>query len=317
MQTKWCSLKKMPYYPPLENIDFKPYIMKTILVTGAHGQVGSELQSLASSFHHFNFIFTNVEDLDITNLEAVMAFTTNNPFHYCINCAAYTAVDTAENNQALAQKINVEGAENLAKACATLGATMIHISTDYVYHNDYHNLPFKENDNTSPQGVYAATKLAGDEVVLAQHTQSIVLRTSWVYSTFGNNFVKTMLRLGEKLDEIKVIYDQIGSPTYAKDLAKAILDIIQKMEKENLEPSALRGIYHYSNEGVLSWYDFAKAIFEIKQINCKVTPIETKDYPTAAKRPPFSLLNKAKIKTTFDIEIPYWRDSLKICLEKL
>lgn len=291
--------------------------MATILVTGGNGQVGSELQSLANYFNHFTFLFTDSETLDITNLDAVMAFAKKQPFDYCINCAAYTAVDKAESDEALAKKVNVDGAANLAKACAELDATLIHISTDYVYHSDKQNTPFTEDDMTLPKGVYAATKLAGDEAVLNQNKHTVVIRTSWVYSSFGNNFVKTMLRLGEKLDHLNVIYDQIGSPTYAKDLAKAILEIIQKAEKKDSEPNAFRGIYHYSNEGVMSWYDFAKAIFDIKGIDCKISPIETKDYPTAAQRPHFSLLNKAKIKETFDLDIPYWRDSLKACLDLL
>lgn len=291
--------------------------MTTLLVTGANGQVGSELQDLAPYFNHFTFIFTTREQLDIADTTAVLAFAKENPFDYCINCAAYTAVDKAESEQDMAKKINVQGAENLAKACTMLDATLIHLSTDYVYHNDEQNVPFKEEDKTSPQSVYGTTKLAGDNIVLAQHQSSMIIRTSWVYSSHGNNFVKTMLRLGEKLDVLKVIYDQIGSPTYAKDLAKTILDLIQGVEQGSLEKQSLSGIFHYSNEGVLSWYDFAKAIFDLNKIDCKVLPIESKDYPTAAQRPHFSLLNKAKIKETFDLEIPYWRDSLKDCLEKL
>ena len=188
---------------------------------------------------------------------------------------------------------------------------MIHYSTDYVYHGTQ-NRPFKETDSTSPGGVYAATKLEGDQRVLAANPRTIILRTSWVYSSFGHNFVKTMLRLGKERDQLTVIFDQTGTPTYARDIAVATLHILRKLENTNAEESA--GIYHFSNEGVTSWYDFAKAIFDLENINCHVLPIETKDYPIPAARPHFSVLNKAKIKTTFDMEIPHWRDSLRECL---
>jgi dTDP-4-dehydrorhamnose reductase len=186
----------------------------------------------------------------------------------------------------------------------------VQISTDYVYHNNQ-NFPFKESDATSPQSVYGRTKLEGEQLASDNNPETLIIRTSWVYSSFGNNFVKTMIRLGNDRDELSIIFDQIGSPTYARDLAKAILDIVQQ------NPSNFKGIYHYSNEGVCSWFDFAQAIFELEGIDCKTSPIETKDYPTPAKRPHFSLLNKNKIKATFALEIPYWRDSLKTCLELL
>ena len=281
-----------------------------ILVTGANGQVGSELQTLAAQYPSFSFVFVDREQLDITNFDAVQAFFEQQAFDYCINCAAYTAVDKAESDTEMAKLVNHIGAENLAKACAQKQARMIHFSTDYVYHNQQ-NTPFKEDDTTSPQGVYAQTKLDGDLAALAANSETIVVRTSWVYSSFGHNFVKTMLRLGADRDKLTIIFDQIGSPTYARDLAKAMLDIIQQ------QPATFSGIYHYSNEGVCSWFDFARAIFDLKNINCSTSPIETKDYPTPAQRPPFSLLNKGKIKATFGIEIPYWRDSLKACLELL
>jgi len=281
-----------------------------ILVTGSYGQVGSELQYLAPQYSNFSFIFVDKDDLDITNLKAVQDFFESNDFDYCINCAAYTAVDKAESDEEIAKLVNVTGAKNLALACQANNARLIHISTDYVYHNDQ-NTPFQEDDVTNPQSVYGQTKLDGDLVALKENKETIVIRTSWVYSSFGNNFVKTMLRLGADRDKLTVIFDQIGSPTYARDLAKAMLDIIKQ------KPSEFQGIYHYSNEGVCSWFDFAVAIFEIKNINCQTSPIETKDYPTPAKRPHFSLLNKAKIRTAFNLDIPYWRDALKACLELL
>ncbi len=281
-----------------------------ILVTGSKGQLGQELQVLANGFSQYNFVWVDREELDITDATAVGSFWENNRFDYCINCAAYTAVDKAETDEKAAIAVNVTGAKNLAEACQKNNTRLVHISTDYVYHNSQ-NTPFKEEDLTNPQGVYAQTKLDGDLAALAHNSQTIILRTSWVYSSFANNFVKTMLRLGSSRPQLTVIFDQIGSPTYARDLAAAILEIIAK------NPNEFRGIYHYSNEGVCSWYDFAKAIFELQNINCEVSPIETKDYPTPAKRPPFSLLNKAKIKETFGIKIPYWRDSLKACLREL
>lgn len=281
-----------------------------ILVTGSNGQVGSELQSLANNYPNFSFIFVDKEDLDIGNKEAVQAFFEADTFDYCINCAAYTAVDKAESDKEIAHLVNALGPQNLALACQKHQTRLVQISTDYVYHNSQ-NTPFKETDATSPHSVYGSTKLEGENLALSNHPETLIIRTSWVYSSFGNNFVKTMIRLGKDRDQLSIIFDQIGSPTYARDLAKAILDIIQQ------NPSAFTGIYHYSNEGVCSWFDFAQAIFELEKIECKTNPIETKDYPTPAKRPHFSLLNKSKIKATFALEIPYWRDSLKACLKLL
>ncbi len=287
-----------------------------ILVTGGNGQVGSELKVLAEE-SSFKFVFTDYEELDITNPDQVKSFFEANAVSYVINCAAYTAVDKAEEDQEKAHAINVEGALNLAKSCAKSGIPLVHLSTDYVYHSNTQNVPFKEDDYTMPQSIYAATKLEGELVCRAMHELTMVIRTSWVYSSFGNNFVKTMIRLGNDRDKLTVIFDQIGSPTYAADLAQAILEIISKHDKGIIDDFKFNEIYHYSNEGVCSWFDFAKAIFELESISCQVDPIETKDYPTPAKRPHFSLLNKAKIKSTFDLKIPYWKDSLKVCLEKL
>ena len=288
----------------------------TILITGAAGQVGNEFRFLAFTHAQFKFIYTDVEQLDITKLGETLRFFKRNTPQYVINCAAYTAVDKAETDVALATKINANGARNLAKACQATGATLIQLSTDYVYHNNQ-NTPFKEGDRTSPKGVYAKTKLRGDLAALKFCERAIVLRTSWVYGTFGNNFVKTMLRLGKEREQLNVVFDQIGTPTYARDLAKAILKVAQKIENQEVDPKILRGVFHYSNEGVTSWYDFTKAIFDIRDIACRVFPIESTQYPTPAARPPFSVLNKAKFRETFSIDIPHWRDSLVACLKEL
>lgn len=285
--------------------------MIKILVTGANGQLGQELQALVVHFPTLRCTFTDRLELDITNQEAVTTFFAQHEFEYCINCAAYTAVDKAEQEQELCYAINARGAANLAIACYTQGARLIHISSDYVYHNTC-NRPLTEDDPTTPQGVYAQTKLAGDQLVLQHNPATVVLRTSWVYSSFGANFVKTMLRLGAERPELRIVYDQVGAPTYAADLAQAITDLILS-GKAAQNP----GIYNYSNEGVTSWYDFAKTIFELSDISCQVHPIESKDYPTPASRPHYSLLNKAKFKTTFGFDIPHWKESLASCLETL
>ncbi|HFA50074.1 MAG TPA: dTDP-4-dehydrorhamnose reductase [Bacteroidetes bacterium] len=285
-----------------------------ILVTGSKGQVGQELKVLAGNFPHFYFEYIDVEELDITDAAAVLSFFEKNKFDYCINCAAYTAVDKAESQKEIAHKVNAVGVKNLSEGCKMNNSKLIQLSTDYVYHNNQ-NTPFKEGDKTNPQGVYASTKLEGDHIALSGG--GMVIRTSWVYSSFGNNFVKTMIRLGNERDELGIIFDQIGTPTYAFDLAEAILKIIQKFENKKIDKNNFSEIYHFSNEGVTSWYDFAKAIFEMENIPVKVKAIETKDYPTPAKRPPFSVLNKNKIKQTFGLEIPYWRDGLRRCLKKL
>lgn len=292
----------------------------TILITGANGQLGQCFRQLAAQYPQWGFIFNDFPELDITSHKAVSGFfesrTGANKIRWCINCAAYTAVDKAESEPIRARKINVAGPKNLAEACASHGATMVQLSTDYVYHNRQ-NTPFQENDPVSPKSVYARTKLAGDRAVLKANAGSMVVRTSWVYSEFGHNFVKTMLRLGAERPALSVVFDQIGTPTYAPDLAEAILQMIEKVEKGEVKRENAGGIWHYSNEGVTSWYDFAKAIFDIKKMSCRVHPIETKDFPTPARRPPFSLLNKAKVKTVFGLEIPDWRDSLQVCLRKL
>lgn len=291
----------------------------TILITGGKGQVGQCFRQIAARYPDWHFSLVDLDEIDITDRKAVFRLFRSygkNDLKWCINCAAYTAVDKAESEPEKARRINVAGAKNLADACAGHGAGIIHLSTDYVYHNRQ-NTPFQEDDPVSPKSVYARTKLAGDRAVLASGATSMVIRTSWVYSAFGNNFVKTMLRLGAERPELKVVFDQIGTPTYAPDLAEAILQIIQKVENGDIAAGLLPGVWHYSNEGVTSWYDFAKAIFEMRDLPCRVFPIETKDFPTPALRPPFSVLNKGKIKAAFGLDIPHWRESLASCLTEL
>ncbi|MEA2098875.1 MAG: dTDP-4-dehydrorhamnose reductase [Campylobacterota bacterium] len=284
--------------------------MNNILVTGSNGQLGSEIKELSSKYSH-NFFFTNRENLDITNKNKILKFIDENSINSIINCAAYTAVDKAENDKSNANYINNIAVKSLAELAKEKDIKLIHISTDYVFDGTNFK-PYNETDKTNPNGIYGSTKLNGEiSLQTINPKNSIIIRTSWVYSSFGNNFVKTMLHLGKEKDELNVIFDQVGTPTYAKDLAKLILDIIPKLKNENTE------IYNYSNEGVLSWYDFAKEIMKMAKINCKVNPIETKNYPTPAKRPYFSLLNKNKIKNDFNITIPYWKDSLDKCLQKM
>ena len=286
--------------------------MAKILVTGANGQVGQELQFLTKQFPN-DFVFTDTTELDITKSDNVNAFFRNHNFDYCINCAAFTAVDKAETAIKLATSVNVVGVKNLAQACLFNNTFLIQLSTDYVYHNNQ-NTPFNEGDPTNPQGVYAATKLEGDLAALKINIATMIIRTSWVYSSYQHNFVKTMLRLGKERDQLSVVFDQIGTPTYARDLANTILTTISQIEENTTKQSNCYGVFHYSNEGVTSWYDFAQAIFKLANINCKLTPIESVDYPTPAKRPPFSVLNKAKIKQTLGITIPHWQDGLERCL---
>lgn len=285
-----------------------------ILVTGSYGQLGSEIRELASDFPDWNFLFTDVDTLDVTNEKAVNIFFTEQKPKYTINCAAYVAVDKAENDPDKAQRVNSLASEILGKASKKVKSKVIHISTDYVFNGRSYR-PYNENDQTDPQGVYGKTKLQGEINILTKNPASLVLRTSWLYSSFGNNFVKTMLRLAGERDELRVVYDQVGSPTYGADLARAVLHIIQLSEKE--PERFVPGIYHFSNEGVASWYDFAKAIFEISEIEIKINPVLTSEFPTPAKRPEYSVLNKSKIRHTFGLEIPYWKDSLNKCLEKI
>lgn len=290
--------------------------MNNILVTGAKGQVGSELAHLSSQYPQFQFYFTDLPELDLTDSTALSALFAETSFQYCINCAAYTAVDQAESEPELAKAVNETAVAALARICVEYHTGLIQLSSDYVYHNSL-NRPLRPEDPCQPKSVYAQTKLSGDAAALSLNPQSMVIRTSWVYSSFGHNFVKTMLRLGASRDSLGIIYDQIGAPTYARDLAKAILDILSQFAAGQKKPADFSGIYHYSNEGVCSWYDFALAIFDVSEIDCNVSAIETKDYPTPAARPPFSLLEKSAIKADFGLKIPYWRDSLKQCLNTI
>ena len=284
--------------------------MINILVTGSNGQLGSEIRELSSSYK-YHFFFTDRELLDITNTLEIKNFIESNNISTIINCAAYTAVDKAEEDKKLADLVNHIAVKNLAQIAKDKKIKLIHISTDYVFDGKAY-MPYKEDDVTNPNGVYGKTKLDGENAMInINPLNSIIMRTSWVYSSFGANFVKTMLKLGKERDELGVIFDQVGTPTYARDLAKAILDILPKIDNEKVE------IYNYSNEGVLSWYDFAKEIMRMAKLNCVINPIETKEYPTPATRPHYSLLNKSKIKQTFNITIPYWKDSLDECLRKL
>lgn len=285
-----------------------------IIVTGAYGQLGSELKELEMEFTDYHFYFTDVDSLDITNENAVAGFFNEKQPDFVINCAAYTAVDKAEIDQAIAEKVNAIAPKILGKVSKNVGAKLIHVSTDYVFSGDA-NQPYSETDLVEPQGIYGKTKLQGEINCLNENPDSVVIRTSWLYSEFGNNFVKTMLRIGKERGELNVVFDQVGTPTYAADLAKTIISIIQKT-KEN-PANFIPGIYHYSNEGVISWFDFAKAIFEIKKMECLVHPVLSDAFPTPAKRPHYSVLNKTKIKSNYKIEIPYWKDSLKVCIEQL
>ena len=288
--------------------------MPKILITGAGGQLGQALRVLATAFHPtWECYFPTRSELDITDGAAVAAFFQRVQPDYCLNTAAYTAVDRAEEESARAFASNAEAVKFLAEECATHGTHLFHYSTDYVYQAGI-DRPLREDDPTAPAGVYAASKLAGDQAVLRALPAATILRTSWVYSSFGHNFLHTMLRLGRERAELRVVFDQVWSPTNAHDLAAVTLQLIARVEQGQLPRHELAGIYHYSNEGVCSWYDFALAIFEIAGVDCKVVPIESHEYPTAAQRPHYSVLNKRKIKAAFGLEIPHWRASLRDCL---
>jgi dTDP-4-dehydrorhamnose reductase len=283
--------------------------MKNILITGANGQLGNEMRVLSAENPEYTYFFTDVAELDICNEQAVLDFVKANNIHVIVNCAAYTAVDNAEDNVELCTKLNADAVGYLAKAAEANGAEFIQISTDYVFDGTAH-IPYQETEPTCPNSVYGKTKLAGEQNALSLCSRSMVIRTAWLYSTFGNNFVKTMIRLGKERDSLGVIFDQIGTPTYARDLARAIFAAIRQ--------GVVPGIYHFSNEGVCSWYDFTKAIHRLAGINtCSVKPLHTSEYPTKAKRPHYSVLDKTKIKETYHIEIPYWMDSLQSCIAEL
>ena len=280
-----------------------------ILITGCQGQLGNEMQLLEKENPQHTYFNTDVAELDITDQTAVERFVGEHEIDGIVNCAAYTAVDKAEANEALCQKLNAEAPAYLAHAVGQRGGWMIQISTDYVFDGTKHT-PYTEDDDTCPNSVYGRTKLVGELNVQAHCERSMIIRTAWLYSTFGNNFVKTMIRLGREKPELGVIFDQIGTPTYARDLAVAVMTAVN----EGIVP----GIYHFSNEGVISWYDFTKAIHRIAGIkDCKVRPLHTSEYPTPANRPHYSVLDKTRIKTVYGIEIPYWEESLEECVGKL
>jgi dTDP-4-dehydrorhamnose reductase len=285
-----------------------------ILVTGAYGQLGNEIKVLSENFQHWDFLFTDADTLDITNEKDVSIYFKKHMPGLVINCAAYTAVDKAETDVKNALNINAVAPGILAKASREQKSGFIHISTDYVFDGTSYK-PYSEFDAVNPQTTYGKTKLAGEHAVRSGNPRSVIIRTSWLYSSFGHNFLKTMMHLGKERESIKVVFDQTGTPTYAADLAEAILSITSVFEEfpENFVP----GIYHYSNEGVASWYDFAETIFGLGETKCRVIPVLSHEFPSPAKRPHYSVLNKSKIKTAFNLEIPYWKESLKECITKL
>jgi len=283
--------------------------MTTILVTGSNGQLGNEIRCLSGQYPSYNFIYTDVEDLNITDYQQIDQFFKTNNIQYVINCAAYTAVDKAEQDTDLARYINANAVKYLSQIAKKNHAFMIHVSTDYVFDGKNYK-PYTENDPICPTSAYGKTKAEGENEVRNHAERGIIIRTSWLYSSFGHNFIKTILKYGKERGKLNVVFDQIGTPTYAADLAKAILDILpQLVSKTSIDT------YHFSNEGVSSWYDFAKEIIALSNIECIINPIRTEDYPLPAPRPYYSVLDKAKIKKEFNIDIPYWKDSLKKCLK--
>jgi dTDP-4-dehydrorhamnose reductase len=285
----------------------------SIVVTGAGGQLGMELRELSASYPQYNFIFLTHHELAIEDAHAVNLFFKTNQPKYCVNCAAYTAVDKAESEKEQAFLINASAAGLLAAACKTYGTRLIHISTDYVF-DATGSVPYKEDAATNPQSVYGASKLEGEKLALQNDPGSIIIRTSWVYSSYGKNFVKTMLKLMNEKDEVNVVNDQYGSPTYAADLAQTTVAIIANCQLPIA--NCIPGIYHYCNEGTISWYDFALAIKELAGLSCAIHPITTAQYPTAAKRPSYSVLDTTKIQKTFGVELKDWKKSLAECINK-
>ncbi|RPD47024.1 dTDP-4-dehydrorhamnose reductase [Hymenobacter sediminis] len=283
--------------------------MSHTLVFGASGQLGQCLQHVSRERNLTSLVFLPEEQANILNAEALQAVFAQYQPAYVINCAAYTAVDKAEEEVEIARKVNRDGAENLARLCGEHNATLIHISTDFVFAGTG-NTPLLETDEAAPISVYGLTKLEGEQVIPAHTSQYFILRTSWLYSEYAGNFVKTMLKFGREREEMRVIWDQVGTPTYAIDLAGCILTIIEQQNQQY-------GIYHYSNEGLTSWYDFAVAIFELGGLSTRTLPIRTAEYPTKATRPAFSVMDKSKAKTQLGVAIPHWRESLKVCLSRL
>lgn len=324
-----------------------------ILVTGANGQLGREMRCVAAEKPRHDYVFTDIDELDICDAQAVMNFVLAQRVDVIVNCAAYTNVDAAESNELLAEKLNAEAPENLAKAAAAVGALLIHISTDYVFGAEPYNKPCREEQQGTPTGVYGLTKLHGEERIKAVGADFVIIRTAWLYSEYGKNFCKTMMQLTASKPQLKVVFDQVGTPTYALDLARAIVTIIADYEQERAasltlglpaaslsatqpaakpaaseaasQPYSKSGIYHYSNEGVCSWYDFAKMIQKTalqlafpdaqQMAQCDIRPCHSEEFPSPVKRPSYSVLDKTKIKETFGLQIPYWTDSLKMCIE--
>lgn len=285
--------------------------MKNILVTGANGQLGSEMRRLGELSSN-NYIFTDIQELDVTDAAAVKSFIEDNGVEVVVNCVAYTNVDKAESDEAAAYRVNAEAVENIARAVKAVGGTLFHISTDYVFGTDG-NTPRTEEMPLAPLGAYGRTKLAGEEAVARVGCKAIVIRTAWLYSEFGHNFVKTMLRLTAEKESLKVVFDQVGSPTYAGDLALTIFSIIEGDVYEGKE-----GVYHFSDEGVCSWYDFAVEIARLAgHKNCRIEPCHSSEFPSPVTRPPYSVLDKSKIKSTFGVDIPHWRESLIYCLKRI
>ena len=285
-----------------------------ILVTGSNGQLGSELKNLSINYPEWQFFFTDIDDLDLTDENSVRDYFQRNKPDFTVNCAAYTAVDKAESDRDNAVAVNSLAPRILAKSAKITRSKLIHISTDYVFDGESF-IPYSEENKLNPKSVYGETKLLGEQYCFVENPETVVIRTSWLYSVYGNNFVKTMLLLGKERGSLNVVFDQVGTPTNAADLALSILEVISLSEKD---PNFfIPGIYHYSNEGVASWYDFAKAIFEISGVKCTVNPVLSDQFPTSAKRPNYSVLDKTKIKKTFQIAIPYWKDSLVSCIKSL
>ena len=291
----------------------------TILITGANGQLGNEMRIIAKDSAD-KYIFTDVNQvegiettyLDITDLSAVRQMVKDNGVNAIVNCAAYTNVDAAETNEALAEKLNAEAPENLAVAMKEVNGLLVHISTDYVFGGEPYNTPCKEDQKGTPTGVYGLTKLHGEQKIIATGCNHVIIRTAWLYSEFGKNFCKTMMNLTATKPELKVVFDQVGTPTYAFDLAEAIKVVLEKFDGSQI------GVYHYSNEGVCSWFDFTKMIAEYNgSTECKVQPCYSCDFPSPVKRPSYSVLDKSKIKSVFGVEVPYWTDSLKTCINNL
>ncbi len=283
-----------------------------VLVTGANGQLGNEMRIVAKNSND-NYIFTDVAELDITNCAAVEDIVEKEHIGVIINCAAYTNVDKAEDDAEFAELLNAKAVENLAVAMKRVGGVLVHVSTDYVFGGNMNNIPCREDEPTNPTGVYGLTKLHGEESIISVGCNHIIIRTAWLYSEFGKNFVKTMLDLTSTKSQLKVVFDQVGTPTYAYDLAKAIFDIV-----DNRKYKGNDGIYHYSNEGVCSWFDFTKMIAELAGNKmCDIQPCHSDEFPSKVVRPSFSVLDKTKVKNTFGIIVPYWVDSLKICVKNL